>query len=82
MADQNHSIETGPIMFNFRLNSLRPHVPNEKLLEWESLLRRRLGDDAIVKAQGYSGGTISGCDFDGDGLTTIPDELCDSDYIP
>jgi hypothetical protein len=81
MDDHNHSLESEPVMFNFPLNTLRPHVPNEKLLEWENLLISRLGSDAMTKATGYSGGTISFCDYDDDGVITIATEACDCDYI-
>lgn len=76
---------TSPVMFNFRLETLSALVPNEKLVQWESLLRERIGADRIAPLQavgrGYSGGTVSFCDLNGDGWINIASEGCDCDYI-
>ncbi|OBC08925.1 hypothetical protein A5784_05915 [Mycobacterium sp. 852013-50091_SCH5140682] len=75
---------TSPVMFNFRLETLSALVPNEKLVQWESLLRERIGAQRMAPLQasgGYSGGTVSMCDLNGDGWINIATEGCDCDYM-
>lgn len=83
VSDQPDSPKSLPVMFNYRLHTLSTLVPNEKLVEWEGVLREKIGAKATAddpKMLGYSGGTISMC-CDPEVGCRIPEDECDCDYI-
>jgi len=77
-ADDQKSL---PVIFNYKLSALATLVPNDRLAEFENMLRASLGERKMSADLGYTGGTISYTDLDGDGWITIATEATDCDYI-